>query len=378
MTRRFSEAQLSDIKSRNPCDEVAGKLVSLRRKGKGFIGPCPLHSADKAARDSTSFECDSEGWLCAVCCEGGDVLKLVQLVHHVEFIGAVEILGGTREIDPAEAERRERENELKRQERERASQGFRERERKTCWEMWLRGVDLPGTTAEAYLKYRCLDLPPAARLRCIEDMPYYADGTRGSEIVHRGPAMLAAIIGPDGRFAGVHATYLDLETPSGKVSIPDMPSKKVRGTKTAGRIELSRCESPTRLIIGEGIETVLSVYTAMSRLDRDVSSTLFWSGIDLGNLGGRAHETLPHPSLKSAAGRVQRAPGPRPDLASPGIPIPDGVTDVLILGDGDSDPFLTRCALARAAARFAKEGRSVRVAFAPDGQDFNDLLRVAA
>ena len=120
---------------------------------------------------------------------------------------------------------------------------------------------------------------------------------------------------------------------------------------------------------------MLSVWTALAALGRDLTEMAFLSSIDLGNLGGKAADSVVHPTLKTAAGRAQRVPGPQPDLSAPGILIPDTVDDVVILGDGDSDRFTTRCAIVRAAARFAKPGRSVRVAWAPEGRDFNDLRR---
>jgi hypothetical protein len=50
----------------------------------------------------------------------------------------------------------------------------------------------------------------------------------------------------------------------------------------------------------------------------------------------------------------------------------------VLLGDGDSDPFLTECALRRATARWSTPHRRVRTAFAPSGHDFNDLLGAGA
>jgi hypothetical protein len=63
-----------------------------------------------------------------------------------------------------------------------------------------------------------------------------------------------------------------------------------------------------------------------------------------------------------------------PDPESPAIVLPDEIVDVVLLGDGDSDPVLTECALRRAAARWAGPLRQVHVAWAPTGRDFNDLL----
>ena len=222
-------------------------------------------------------------------------------------------------------------------------------------------------------------------------MPHYASGSIDAAVVHRGPAMLAPIVDAAGRFRALHTTWLDLTQPNGKALIKDpetgdeLPAKKVRGSKAGNRIRLVRAtERPHTLFIGEGIETVLSVWLAL-RMDRErnkdalgIVNMIFWSGVDLGNIGGRALETVPHPTAKTAGGRVQRVPGPDPDPDSSAIAIPDSVTDLVLLGDGDSDRFTTHCAIARAARRYAAPGRTVRVAWAPDGMDFNDELRKAA
>src|SRR5207248_9749064 len=94
--------------------------------------------------------------------------------------------------------------------------------------------------------------------------------------------------------------------PDGKAAITDpatgeaLPSKKVRGSKAGGSIELIRVNDPQRLVLGEGIETVLSVWQALGSLSRDLSLTAFWSSADLGNLGGRSAIPVEHPSLKTA------------------------------------------------------------------------------
>jgi hypothetical protein len=191
--------------------------------------------------------------------------------------------------------------------------------------------------------------------------------------------MLLPIVAADGKFSGLHATYLDLAQPGGKVALkhPDtgeaLPAKKVRGSKTGGRIEIHSAANPHTLIIGEGFETVLSVYQAHVAERRPIDGVAFWAAVDLGNLGGRAIETVPHPTLKTKNNRAQRVPGPVPDLDAPGIPIPESVERIVILGDGDSDRYTTACAIVRASARFAMPTRTVGVAWAPAGQDFNDL-----
>jgi len=68
-------------------------------------------------------------------------------------------------------------------------------------------------------------------------------------------------------------------------------------------------------------------------------------------------------------------PGPVPaEDDGHGLGIPDHVTDILLLGDGDSDRPTTENALRRFAARWTRPGRRIRAAWADEGGDFNDML----
>jgi hypothetical protein len=217
--------------------------------------------------------------------------------------------------------------------------------------------------------------------------------------IHVGPAMLGAFIRADGTFGGLHTTWLEdygtrlefIEAEQQtlrlfrKIELTDpatgevLNSKKMRGSKSGAHITVTSLNpSPRSLVIGEGIETVLAVWTAYKIAGRAPTDTEFWAAGDLGNLAGRALRTIPHPTLKRPNGRAQTVPDRYPDPDDPGLSIPDSVEELLLLGDGDSEPLLTECAMERAARRYAKEGRTIRIAFAPAGQDFNDVLRSAA
>ena len=192
--------------------------------------------------------------------------------------------------------------------------------------------------------------------------------------------MVAAIRDNEGAITGAHLTYLRPDF-SGKAKIVDpatgetLPAKKVRGSKAAAHIVLRQPPEILRLFMGEGIETVLSVATALRAAGKLRSGDGFWSSVDLGNLGGRAMETVSHPSLTTPKGRAALVPGPQPDFDAPGILIPAGVTELVLLGDGDSDAFTTQMAMLRGAARYARPGLKIRIAMAPTGMDFNDVLR---
>jgi hypothetical protein len=374
-----------------PIDDVARMLrLDLKKIAPHeFAGPCPRPGCgghDRFAINTTKgvYNCRH--------CGGGDGIGLVMMARGVEFVAACEFINDEPAPDREArltAEDRERlDREVAAREAEQARRRedenlFRARERGKLYDIWHRAI-VGAPELAAYLRLRLgADVDRPHRLRLVRDMPYYSHGADRGEVLAHAPAMLAPIVGADGRFRGLHFTYLDLARPNGKLALTDaagepLPSKKVRGSQEGNWIELFAVERPRQLILGEGIEKVLAVWLAMSRIGRDLSSTAFWTSINLGNLGGPHDGAWTHPSLRNAAGRAARVPGPVPKLDGKAIAVPDSVTDLVLLGDSTSDRFTTHCALSRATARYARDGRTVRVAWAPEGQDFDDLLRVAA
>jgi hypothetical protein len=70
----------------------------------------------------------------------------------------------------------------------------------------------------------------------------------------------------------------------------------MRGSKAGAHIAIVMRDAPARLIVGEGIETVLAVYTAWTAAGRGIEDTAFWAAGDLGNMAGRAAKAVPHPT----------------------------------------------------------------------------------
>jgi len=388
---RLTADELEDIKQRNPIADVAAGYTKLRKAGGKLVGPCPICGGRASSQRFEVFEKDSS-WACAVCPDGGDVIRLVEKVENIDFRAAIERLGGRVEIDAARQRQIFEERERKRLAREKTSADYREAERKRLFRAWKGAVPIHGTTAADYLDGRGLVLPDhCPGLRFLPSRVYFHGeqlDERGRKVpreIHKGPVMLGAFIRPDGKFGGLHLTWL---TSSGDVVTkaeiidPDsgeiLPAKKMRGSKTGAYIAIVLLEQPRCLVVGEGIETVLSVWTAMNQAGRDTSDMAFWAAGDLGNLAGRANKTIAHPTLKRPNGQPQRVPDRLPDPDDPGLKIPDSVEELILLGDGDSEPFLTECAMERAARRYGREGRSIRIAFAPAGLDFNDVLQGAA
>lgn len=401
--------QLDALKDRNPVHAVAGAWVTLRRHRRtAFVGPCPICSDNPQSKTAARFECDADKWVCAVCEDGGDVIKLVAKREGIDFRAAVDRLGGVRdEIATPDIARRRGLKDLRagvaadavpyddatlaaawraghadgRRQADYAAFA-RNRERERLRSFLRASTRISGTPVEHYLAGRGLIVPDNARLRFHPAMHLFTSGREVEPVVaHVGPAMLAPFYGADGAGIGLHITWLDQNGPKGKARVIDpetgevLPAKKMRGSKAGGYIDLGGAPDARRMIAGEGIETVAAVYTALLRAGRDLSATAFRAAGDLGNLAGRAVATIPHPTLKTSADRVQRVPGLDPDLTSPALPVPDAIEELVLLGDGDSDPFTTGAAMERAKARHARPGRLVRVAFAPRGFDFDDLLK---
>lgn len=393
---RITDDELDDIRARNPIADIASGYTKLRRTGGRLVGACPICGGRASSQRFEVIEKDAS-WVCAVCPDGGDVIRLVEKVEGSDFRAAIERLGGRTAIDAARAKELFEERERKRLAREKTSADYREAERKRLFRTWKGAAkELSGTPVEIYAGGRGLVLPSSCiGLRYLPSQPYFhgetideRSGKKSARQIHVGPAMCAAFIRPDGKFGGLHLTWFKVITSPGdvmrvvkaEITDPDtgeiLNAKKMRGSKTGAHISIATtAEPPRRLVIGEGIETVLSVWTAIHQAGRQLDDMAFWAAGDLGNLAGRANKTINHPTLKRPNGQPQKVPDRFPDPDDAGISIPDSVEELILLGDGDSEPMLTEYAMERAARRYARQGRVIRILFAPAGLDFNDLLQ---
>jgi len=186
-----------------------------------------------------------------------------------------------------------------------------------------------------------------------------------------------------------------------------LPTKKMRGSKNGGLIPIAGDPAAARWVGGEGIENG-SAFGCWEGLRDD---TFYFAAGDLGNLAGPAeassrfaHPTLKKPDKKGVLRSVM-VPGPvpkrreaesgaarKPDRASGGQPAPSEgqradasdaaretdqsmwigahVRELVLLGDGDSEPVFTATAMARAKARMAAPERQIFTAWPKAGTDF--------
>ena len=203
--------------------------------------------------------------------------------------------------------------------RDAADRADKARRTRQALEIWRRCVPAPGTLVETYLRSRGITLPVPVSIRYLPDARHKA-----TNLIL--PAMVAGVQGVDGRVVAVHRTFLSRDgTAKAGVSEPRMSLGQVAG----GAVRLAKANG--RLCVCEGIETALSVLQA--------TGTPTWAALSSTNMAN--------------------------------VILPPDIRDVILGPDGDE---AGATGARQAARRFVDEGRAVRIAPAPDGQDYNDML----
>ena len=167
MNAALSPDQMAWIDSARDADilgvaQRAPISAKLKKHSREYIGPCPsCGGEDRFAvnpkKKGGIFNCRGFG--------GGNVITMVMHVCSVRFLEACEIINGepmpssdsklSREELQKQAEARERENAERQAAREAEENKYREAERaKAFFGIWRRGVPIPNTPAEAYLRLR--------------------------------------------------------------------------------------------------------------------------------------------------------------------------------------------------------------------------------
>lgn len=201
---------------------------------------------------------------------------------------------------------------------------------------------IAGTPVALYLAGRGIELAELGRTpRALRWHPEVWCSEAGRPL----PAMLAAITDGLGRHVATHRTWIARDADGAWRKAPLREPKKTLAPYAGGFIPLWRGAGgrPLRAVapgetvaIAEGIETALSVALACPELR-------VLAAVALANMG-----------------RVE---------------LPAAVAHVILCADNDADNLKAAALLARAADRFAAEGREVRIARPPVGKDFNDTLR---
>lgn len=204
--------------------------------------------------------------------------------------------------------------------KQRAADARRLEQARRCW---AEAGPITGTLAERYLRRRNItcDLPVTLR---FHPQCWHGPSAR------RHPAMVAAVaIGR--RLVGVHRTFI--AEPGAK--IPNA-AKMALGPIAGGAVRLSG--SPGPLIVGEGVETCLSLLDGLQQRQPRVWASLGTSGMA-------------------------------------GLVLPPEPGELVLAADGDAPG---ERAAAKLADRAASAGWRVRIMSCPAGRDWNDLSEETA
>ena len=189
--------------------------------------------------------------------------------------------------------------------------------------LWRRCRAIGGSHAERYLQARGLSRCRFAALRFHPALRYREGAT-----MRRLPALVAAVTAGDGTITGVQRTWLDPRRPAkAGVATP----RKALGHVYGLAVRFGAPSDDAALVVGEGIETVLSLVTAVPEITAAAA-------LSAGSLGAFAP--------------------------------PPGVARLAIARDNDEDGAL---AAERLARRCARAGVAATIVV-PAGNDFNDDL----
>jgi DNA primase len=105
MNALIPESILAEIRARLPINEVVGRLARLRRNGRSWRGPCPLHGSTSASLQASP---DRQSFHCFGCGAHGDVFGWVMRTEGCDFRQAVLRCAGEAgvELDGDAGERR--------------------------------------------------------------------------------------------------------------------------------------------------------------------------------------------------------------------------------------------------------------------------------
>ncbi|MGJ0393019.1 MAG: DUF7146 domain-containing protein [Methylocystis sp.] len=333
----------------------------LRKHGPDWQGLSPLRAGDNPNAFYVWGRGTARGaWKDFVSGEAGDALDLIAFLRcgavgkpsRDERVAAIKWAKdwlGIAKTDRAALEKARAMAHARAKEAEERAAKARAFKKRRAFELWLKGRPIFGTLAETYLRERGIELSAVDDwdeglwddgLRFLPNLDHWKEKWRG-------PAMLAAFRHPRHGFSGLHATFLradgkgkaDVEKP--KLMLGSVKGAAIRLTRGESRRTLAEAEAcgvASTLVLGEGIETVLSVAAA-------VPEYRCWAAGSLDNIGEQ-----------------------------PGSP---AISAYLLLADNDVKPA-ARAAFDKAQTKIARHGKPVMVARSHVGNDMNNLAQLGA
>lgn len=89
MPVRFTESFMSELRDKNPIEEVISNYVELKRSGRTLRGLCPFHN-----EKTPSFFVypETSSYYCFGCGAGGDVVTFIRSIENLDYVDSVKFL----------------------------------------------------------------------------------------------------------------------------------------------------------------------------------------------------------------------------------------------------------------------------------------------
>jgi len=227
-----------------------------------------------------------------------------------------------------------------------------------AWRIWSAAErSVLGTYAESYLSGRGIDL--RALPHAVGSLRYVPE-LHNVEADRKLPAMIAAIIGRDNKFLGIHRTWLK-PTRHGatKADLADAKLTLGKYRDAGGSIRLWAGAGP-RGGKGRALGDLDQAW-ADGRLTKNESRVSITEGIEDGLTGALAAPELRVLVAVSVA-----------QIAS--MWLPDAIREAILIADNDEPNSAAAKQLEKGIQRFWNDGRQVRLIRAPEGKDINAYL----
>jgi DNA primase len=318
----FTEEQRKEARERIPLNELIGRDVALKQRGREFVGLCPFHN-----EKTPSFHVVPEkGFMhCFGCGTHGDAIAYVMQKRGLSFVDAMNELLNL----PVTAPQAKHQAAPARDPKEDEQDGIDAARR-----IWTDSVPLDGTTqADLYLRSRMIaGASPSPSLRAHASL-------RCRDLDKNLPALVAALKDSENHVTAIQRTWLEpgayyvggahgAGDPKG-TRLKEAP-KKTLGSMRNGCVRLS---APDRIMgFAEGVET--------ARAAEILFRVPVWATCGLSRLGYPAHlrETRPAPGEPARTWFGGERPPHGIETArvperEPSIWIPPEAEELLIFGD---------------------------------------------
>jgi putative DNA primase/helicase len=226
-------------------NSLAPQLTDMIERGRRH-GPCPLCGGKDRARCHNDFE-ETGGIFCNQCDGGADGFSVLMWANSWTFWESLQAVKSYLGLDNGVMP------ESRPQIRTVTPKDWTAVQKKLerIWKESGSGV----SRLREYFEYRGLLITPPNTLSIHPSIEYWYDGKSYGKF----PCIVARII-KNNELAGIHRTFLDIDSP-GKAPVPKPKlSKKCMDSMTGGCIRLFEFNQEKPLVLCEGIETALAVH----------------------------------------------------------------------------------------------------------------------